>query len=286
MREIVVDPASLSILLLIAGLTISTVVLALKEVRARAARPSGSAAQEMPANKPQSPALSSESLSSLRQMRSWLFLAAALVVVLIIGGAFLKDRVAQVLTSVLTAVITTLVSVFATYHSSAASKGQKAKEELTRYGLLAWRNLNSLQLKVKEQSRLGQAIGKETLEAWLLDIDDAKLAWQDLLRETFLLQQRLQIEISEFAREYAEKLRQARPEDRPRLHAEHQAELANLLTQAPLPVRIPTEVQCPNCGASVTAWIGHNSGDSHTLLCPVCRRRFHSHWSCPDSVDG
>ncbi len=208
----------------------------------------------------------------------WLLIGSGtLILVLVIGTPFLPSSSSQILAGVLTAVITTFVSVFATYHSSRSSAARTAKEELTRYGLLAWRNLDSLQLKVTQQLQSNGSVNRDTLQEWLLDIDQAKWAWQDILRQVFVLQQRLQVETLELAQDFKKRIQSAVPADRPELEAQREVKLAKLASSAPLPLRIPAEVTCPNCSLPVSISIGQNLGDTVTTRCTNCRRMFHAH---------
>lgn|GEM_PF-6432605 len=223
-------------------------------------------------------------LGMIAEIKWWLLASGIIIVGLVIGGSFIDDRVGQILAGLLTAIITTLVSVFATYHSSNAAQSRAAKDELTRYGLLAWRNLDSLQLKVRQELEQTKPENSKTLNGWLLDIDQAKWAWQDILREVFDLQERLQAETYELARDYKEKIGAAKPSDRLKLEAEKQAHFARLITSSPLPLKIPAEVSCPNCSNPVAIMIGQNTGDTSTLRCPTCRRGFHAHRAADGSL--
>ena len=219
------------------------------------------------------------------EIKWFLIIAFVCIIGLIVGGSFITDKTGQILAGVLTALITTLVSVYATYHSANASQLKASKDELTRYGLLAWRNLDSLQLKVLQELESNSEKNEQALRWWLLDIDQAKLAWQDILKEVFALQERLQAETNELAQEYKEKIGAAKkPGDRLKLEAEKQAHFARLMTSSPLPLRIPGEVLCPNCNNSVAIMIGQNCGDTSTLRCPTCRRMFHAHRAADGSL--
>jgi hypothetical protein len=211
-------------------------------------------------------------------------IAVLVVLGLIVGATFLPSQSAQILAGILGTVIATLVSVFASYHFSAAAAGRGAKDELTRYGLLAWRNLDSLQLKLDQQLQQPAPVTPDTLRSWSLDVDQAKWAWRDLLRDVFALQERLQAETVELARKFREEMQKAAPAERPRLEAEHQLQLARLQSSSPLPLRIPGEVPCPNCGGLVSVLVGRNTGDTHTLRCPSCKRMFHAHRNADGSL--
>jgi hypothetical protein len=198
---------------------------------------------------------------------------------LVVGAPFLPDRSAQILAGVLTTVVTTFVGVYATYHSASASSRRIFNEELTRYGLLAWRNVDSLEIKLQAAlQQPGPTLARDSVKEWLLDIDQAKWAWQDILREVFDLQQRLQAETYELAQEYREKIRSTQdPFERHRLAVEQQVKLVSLASSSPLPIRVPIDVRCPNCGADTAVSVGPNSGDSDTTRCSACRRLFHAH---------
>lgn len=220
--------------------------------------------------------------AGLLNVRALLAVAVAFVLVLIVWGAYLTSREAQIIMGILTALITTLVSVYATYHSASHS----ARNELTRYGLLAWRHLDALQLKIRQlEADDAEPVSQSTLQAWDLDVDQAKLAWRDLLREAFLLHERLQAATEELAQDYRLRIaKAASPEDRIKLRAEREAKLAQLAITSPFPLRVPTEVKCPNCASSVGVSLGTNQGDTATTVCPNCRRTFHAHRSSDGSA--
>lgn len=152
----------------------------------------------------------------------------------LIAGPFLiqGSALALALFGVLVAFLTTLLSVYATHwYSERTHKG-----DLTRCGLQAWRNLDSLQIKVSQQTRV-PGIDERVLAGWLLDIDQAKWAWQDLLREVFELQSRLQAETNEVAAKYKPQIESAvSPAAKSQLNLMRAAELAGLSSRAPLPL--------------------------------------------------
>jgi hypothetical protein len=225
---------------------------------------------------------SDDGLGGLPNIRAVLAMAVVSVLGLTVWGAFLSSREAQILMGILTAIITTLVSVYATYHSASHS----ARNELTRYGLLAWRHLDALQLKIRQlETEDSEPVSLATLQAWDLDVDQAKQAWRDLLREAFQLHQRLQAATEELAQDYRLRIAQAtNPEDRTKLRAEREAKLAQIASSSPLPLRVPTEVKCPNCASSVVVPLGANQGDTATTACTNCRRTFHAHRSSDGST--
>lgn len=204
--------------------------------------------------------------------------ATLVILALIVGAPFLPHPVSQILAGLLTAGITTLVTVYATYHSAAQTSQRDTKEELTRYGLLAWRNLDSLQIKIAQQLQRDSAGSRETLQEWSLDVDQAKWAWRDLLREVFELEDRLQTETYELAQEYRSKIRAAPSQEEARkLEAEQVRQLARLASSSRLPLRIPTEIRCPYCGDRANVAIGSNPGDTAPTTCPSCQRGFNVH---------
>jgi len=198
-----------------------------------------------------------------------------LILYAILGVSFVvKDnQVAQIFFGVLVALVTTLVSVWASMRYSKA----QAQDVLTRYGLQAWRNLDSLAVKVSEQ--LGsEVLAEGTLQAWLLDIDQAKWAWQDLLREVFELQARLERERDEMVACFREKMASTEdPQARISLESAQSVAMARLASQARLPIRLPVEVPCKNCGAVVSAALGPSPSDTAWPTCPSCHLRFPIH---------
>jgi len=123
-------------------------------------------------------------------------IGSAALLLFIIGGPLLLagNPEAQALLGILVALMTTVASIVATRAYARA----QAQDQLTRYGLQAWRNLDALSLKLTK--RIGtDGVDTFPLEEWLLDVDQAKLAWRDLLREVFELQHRLESETEEVA---------------------------------------------------------------------------------------
>lgn len=215
---------------------------------------------------------------ALREIRWLIISGVALVLTLTLLAPFLPHPASQILAGILTAGLTTLLSIFATYHASGQASERGAKEELTRYGLLAWRNLDSLQLKIAEQLRPDCRVSREALQEWNLDVDQAKWAWRDLLREVFELEERLQNETFELAQEYRQKIRAApSAEEARKLEAEQSRDLARLTSSSRLPIRIPADVRCPYCSDIVNVLIGSNPGDTAIPVCPSCERRFFAH---------
>ncbi len=116
----------------------------------------------------------------------WQIVVLSLIILCLFGAApfFLTaNPLAQLFFNLSLAMITTLVSVYATRFYSLT----QVREDLTRYGLQAWRSLDSLQVKISQH--LGtNVIPQATLHAWILDVDGAKWAWRDLLRGLFEVQ--------------------------------------------------------------------------------------------------
>src|SRR5208282_4149849 len=210
-------------------------------------------------------------------------MVAAIVILLafMVAPFFLKDNpLAQTFFNLVLAVVTTIASVYATYFYARST----AKDELTRYGLQAWRNLDSLEIKVSQQIE-AEGSNDGTLEGWLLDIDQAKWAWGDLLREVFELQGRLQADSDEIASNYKAKLAEAKtPESRSVLQSQQAAEIAKLVSRSPLPLRLPEEVACPKCNTVVTARLGSSAADTAWPMCPMCNKRFPVHRQADGSV--
>ncbi|WNK21302.1 hypothetical protein P1P91_06410 [Halomonas piscis] len=193
----------------------------------------------------------------------------------ILGAPFLiaGNSLAQSMFGLLTTVTATAVGIFATWKYSQKTK----QEELTRYGLLAWRNIDALSVKIQQQIAEGEA-RTDVLESWLLDVDQAKWAWRDLLRELFELQKRLEAEREEVAIKYKAKMDEASSEaDRRRLERELRVELAKIGGKAPLPLRETEDVLCPNCGQDVQTMIGSDVGSTSWPNCGGCGATFPVH---------
>lgn len=183
------------------------------------------------------------------------------------------DSLTLVLYNLLMALITAIISVYA----SKKYLPNKEREDLTRYGLQAWRNLESLSVKMIKE-KYDQTIDDNMLDGWMLDVDQAKLAWQDLLADVFDLQKRLQVETTELSINYREELSKASNNDaRTRIEAEHSRKLAKLISLAPLPLKVPVEVNCPDCKAAVYTQLGVNQGDTAWPICPKCETKFPIH---------
>ena len=199
-----------------------------------------------------------ESPLSSRDFLPWHIVVFAALLALFGAGPFFLggNALAQLFFNVIMAMATTVVSVYATRHYAA----NQARAELIRYGLQAWRALNSLQVKVS-QHLPSEKIPSTTLHAWIMDIDGAKWAWQDLLREVFSLQDRLQEETDEVVQRYKSAIASTgSAEERSNLETKQAAELARLAAQAPLPIKLPEEVSCPKCETKMTARVGPRPG--------------------------
>jgi len=229
--------------------------------------------------------MKSPALTSLKRLSIWTYILLLLVLASIVAAPFLlKDnQVAQVLFSIILSCVTTTIGIYASAYLSHESK----QDELTRYGLQAWRNLDSLSIKVS-QRRSHRSNGEADdrvapeeyarLEGWLLDIDQAKLAWQDLLKEVFALQERIQRETEELARDYKERIKAApTPADRTALELKQRHEIEQKIERAPLPLRIPEEVNCPKCQGKVSTVLGINRNETTWPKCPHCSTKFPIH---------
>jgi len=198
-------------------------------------------------------------------------IAAILTISLVVVPFLLKNnQEAQILFNLVVVIVTTLISVYFSLHSARA----QSQDELTRYGLQAWRNLDSLSVKVSKQLGRGAA-DERSQQEWLLDVDQAKLAWRDLLREVFELQSRIEAETEEIAYKYKLELAEAKtPADRLQLEQKQAIEIAKKQKDAPLPLKVPVKVTCPKCESEVVGLIGQNSGDTAWLLCDHCNVPF------------
>lgn len=216
-------------------------------------------------------------ISGAGRTKSWtgLVIIGVGITVAVVAAPFLIDNnaPAQALLGLLVTFITTLVSIVATKKQSA----QDSQDELTRYGLQAWRNLDGLAIKVSTQIP-GSKSDAQVLEQWLLDIDQAKWAWRDLLREVFDLQKRLELETEEVAAKYKrEKSQTQDPAKLESIEVEQRLELAKLAAKAPLPMKVPVELPCPTCGERVNAQLGEFPGATAHANCPSCGARFPVH---------
>lgn len=159
---------------------------------------------------------------------------ALFTIVGVVAAPFLiaGNSEAQALFGIITTVISTSVGVWASWNYSKNSD----QERLTRYGLLAWRSIDALSVKVSQQIQYGSA-KKETLESWLLDVDNAKWAWMDLLHDVFKVQERLKLESVEVALEYKKKIN-ATPDGQQRdeLYSELMLAMTRIQSRAPLPI--------------------------------------------------
>lgn len=219
----------------------------------------------------------------MKRILSWPFIAAvAVALVLIVLAPFVisGNQPAQVLLGILVSALSTGIGVAATR----AYAEDSHKNELTRYGLQAWRTIDSLGIKIAQQSQAGAA-GPEMLEQWLLDVDQAKWAWQDLLREVFELQARLQLETDEVAAKYKKRISEASDEvSKAVLEDERRLELARIKTKAPLPLMSAEAVDCPECQAKNEVSVGTSPGASRWPSCSSCGCVFPVHRASDGSV--
>lgn len=208
-------------------------------------------------------------------MKRTIVIAAILTFLAILIGPFLisENSVAQVLFGMITTAIATGIGVWASWNFSRSAD----QERLTRYGLLAWRNIDALSVKLRQQMQHGSA-KPEVLESWLLDIDGAKWAWRDLLREVFELQERLTLETEEVALEYKQKIGAATDEEeRSKLENEFRLAMVRIRNRAPLPIAEKEIVDCPHCGAEVAATLGSENGSTAWPECDGCGALFPIH---------
>jgi len=161
-----------------------------------------------------------------------------------------------------------------------------ATNELKRYGLLALRHLEALQVKIgNELAEEATGVTVATLQGWDLDVDQARLAWDGLLKEEREIQARLQQKVDEKVLEYKLKIQQAAsPEERLKLEVEKRAELGRLAAASPLPLRLPTEVSCPSCSLRVVVSIGPTAGEVATTTCRRCGVVFHANRATDGSI--
>ncbi|MEA5390904.1 hypothetical protein VB738_06480 [Cyanobium gracile UHCC 0139] len=202
-------------------------------------------------------------------------ICGAVVLVLVVAGPFIThgNALASSLYSLITAAVATGIGIWASWKYSKNSDN----ERLTRYGLQAWRNVDALSVKVSQQIQAGSA-GAEILQSWLLDIDQAKWSWRDLLRDLFELQERLKLEQEEVAQKYKFKIESAKdPIEKQRLEDESRIEIAKISAQAPLPISGLQNAECPSCLKNVSFPIGPEIGASAWPLCDSCGATFPVH---------
>lgn len=202
-------------------------------------------------------------------------LGAIAILIAILVGPFVidKNNLAQAMYGLLTSAIATGVGVWASWNFSRNSD----KERLTRYGLLAWRNVDALSVKVRQQIQIGSA-NTDMLQSWLLDIDQAKWGWRDLLRELFELQERLELEREEVSQKYKNQINATENEiERKKLEGQSRLELAKISARAPLPIPEKQQVDCPNCGKAVQFTLGTDPGASAWPTCDGCNAFFPVH---------
>ncbi len=213
----------------------------------------------------------------------WGVLISALII--IIGSAsapfiFSNNPQATAVFGILLTFITTLLSVLATKYYAKIDY----QNTLTRYGLQAWRNLDSLAIKVEKSINRDIVEGFQ-LEEWLLDIDRAKLGWRDLLQELFALQERLERESSEISIKYQEQLDAAStPEEVTKIQKEREEALAEKSAKAPLPLRLPVTITCPKCQNEQSGLLGSNPNDTAWILCNECGVKYAIHRLLDGSV--
>jgi transposase-like protein len=203
------------------------------------------------------------------------FIAAAVVAALVIGGPFFTNgnALATSLYGLITAAMATAVGIWASWKYSQNSD----KDRLTRYGLQAFRTVDSLSIKVSQQIQSGSA-DINTLQSWLLDIDQAKWSWKDLLRDLFKLQDRLELQQEEVALKFQKQIDSAKdPNERKRLEEESRIEIAKIGSQAPLPISAYESINCPNCGSSISAKLSGDVGASSWPTCESCGALFPIH---------
>ncbi|WP_136256581.1 hypothetical protein [Metallibacterium scheffleri] len=198
----------------------------------------------------------------------------AILMAIFIGPFVISgNSLAQAMYGLLTAAVATAIGVWASWNYSRNSD----KERLTRYGLLAWRNVDALSVKVRQQIQVGSA-NIDMLQSWLLDIDQAKWGWRDLLRELFELQERLELEREEISQKYKDKIDATESEsERKKLEGQSRIELAKISARAPLPIPEKQQVACPSCGNSVEFILGTETGASAWPMCDGCGAIFPVH---------
>tara|TARA_E500000318_G_C3554438_1_gene210422 strand:+ start:185 stop:1012 length:828 start_codon:yes stop_codon:yes gene_type:complete len=203
-----------------------------------------------------------------------------IVLILVVLGPFVasENHLAQSLYGVIVTCVATGLGIWA----SKIFGSRTDKEHLTRYGLSAWRNLDSLSVKIRQ--RLNSEIdSSEVIEAWLLDVDQAKLAWKDLLHEVFDLQKRLEAESEEVALKYKEQMERAESDkEKHDLERKKRAELTKINSKAPLPIKKYEVCACPSCGASIEFKLGDEKNSTAWPICKECGATFPVHRQSED----
>lgn len=210
-----------------------------------------------------------------RGLRNLVLVAVGVIVVLVVAlTLILRDNwAAQILFSLLLAIGTTAVSVYATWRYARL----QSRDELTRYALLAFRHLDSLAQKIDQQAQTS-GLDSPIIESWALDVDQAKWAWRDLLKDTMALQARLQKQSEEVVERYRHRIENApsRAEQR-KLIIQRDAEIARIEAAAPLPLRQTVKVKCPACAELVEWDLGTSAGATAWPICSACKVRFPIH---------
>lgn len=203
----------------------------------------------------------------------WLVPAVAGVTLLaVLTAPFLiaHNSLAQAMLGIITTGVAVLIGVWASWNYSKIVY----KERLTRFGLLGWRCIDSLSVKVRQQILIGTPID-HVLESWLLDIDNAKLAWKEQLRDAFELQERLLVEREEVANQFKQKIASATDASvRQKLEGQMRIAVAKIENKALLPFPKDEEVDCPNCSSPVRFPLGTQLNSSFWPICSACNATF------------
>ena len=198
------------------------------------------------------------------------FAGVTLLAVLTAPFLIADNSLAQAMFGIITIGMSTSIGVWASWNYSK----NVCKERLTRYGLIGWRNIDGLSVKVRQQIQIGTQIDN-VLESWLLDIDSAKLAWRDLLQDAFELQERLLVERDEVAIQFTQKIASATDvSEKQKLEGHMRLAMARIENKAPLPLPKDEEVDCPNCDSPVRFPLGTQLNSSFWLICNACNATF------------
>ena len=203
----------------------------------------------------------------------WLVPAVAGVTLLaVLASPFLisENRLAQALFGIITTGLSTSIGVWASWnYSKNACNGR-----LTRYGLLGWRTIDGLSVKVRQQIQIGTQIDN-VLESWLHDIDSAKLAWRDLLQDAFELQEKLLVERDEVAIQFTQRIASAADaREKQKLEVQMRVAMSKIENKAPMPISKDEEVDCPNCDSPVRFPLGTQLNSSFWPICASCNATF------------
>ncbi len=217
-----------------------------------------------------------------RSNGNWKLILTTILLAILFGALgvgipllFSDNLEASAVLGILITYITTAIGVITSWQFSKQSHDKTLKS----YGLQAWRNINSLESKVRNAiSR--DSVTTDNLEDWMYDINVAKWGWRDLISEELAEQKRFEREAFEIYEKYEQELNLATtPEERDKIERDRNDALEEKTAKAPLPVRMsfPVKTNCPKCDKRVHANLGSEAGDTSWITCDRCNTRFAIH---------